>query len=204
MYVVLRQNVITCRHHSTALYREGNLHLFYLFYSHRTSKAFHWGKEHLISFDLLSKLIHMPQGCNCFRSSLPRRKDGILLVASYLLDVKKQSLDDYLADFLIPKMPPDEIGIFLFACMMHRHVTVWFNDLWWTTHTDGDSTNVDCILIYHGKCIYVPTVPMSPDEYCHQLLVLWEFSTSQKELLLVSSRSISSLISGVTAVNHGC
>ena len=27
--------------------------------------------------------------------------------------------------------------------------------------------------------------------------ILWEFSTSQKELLLVSSRSISSLISGV-------
>ena len=27
-------------------------------------------------------------------------------------------------------------------------------------------------------------------------LVLWEFNTSQKELLLVSSRSISSLISG--------
>ena len=62
-------------------------------------------------------------------------------------------------------MPLDEIGIFLFARMMHRHVTVCFNDLWWSTHSDDNSTNVDCILVYHGKCIYVPTVVMSVEEY---------------------------------------
>ena len=100
-----------------------------------------------------------------FPEFVAKKKKWILLVASYLLDVKKWSLNDYLADFLILEMPLDEIGIFLFARMMHRHVTVCFNDLWWTTQIDRDSTNVDCILIYCGKCIYVPTVPMSPDEY---------------------------------------
>ena len=62
-------------------------------------------------------------------------------------------------------MPLNEIGIVLFARMMHRHITICFNDLWWTTRADDDSTNVDCILVYHGKCIYVTTVPMSHEEY---------------------------------------
>ena len=107
-----------------------------------------------------------------FPEFIAKKKKWILLVASYLLDVKKRSLDDYLADFLILEMPLDEIGIFLFARMMHRHVTVCFNDLWWSTRSDGDSSNVDCILIYRGKCIYVPTVPMSPEEYVSNKLYL--------------------------------
>ena len=100
-----------------------------------------------------------------FPEFIEKKKRWILLVSSNLLDIKKRSLEDYLADFMLPEMPLDEISIVLFACMMHRHVTICFNDLWWTTHADDDCHNVDCTLVYCGKCIYVPTVAMSTEEY---------------------------------------
>ena len=100
-----------------------------------------------------------------FPEFIKKKTNWILLIASNLLDIKKRSLDDYLADCLHPEMPLDEIGIMMFARMMHKHVTVCFNDLLWMTRRDDDSTNVDCVLVYHGKCIYVPTVPLSSEEY---------------------------------------
>ena len=45
------------------------------------------------------------------------------------------------------------------------------------------------LFLYNVVCFTIPNVTNS-------YLVLWEFNTSQKELPLVSSRNISSLISG--------
>ena len=50
----------------------------------------------------------------------------------------------------------------------------------------------------HIKCVKNEIIYYVSNSY----LVLWEFSTSQKEFLLVSSRNISSLISGSNTVIH--
>ena len=62
-------------------------------------------------------------------------------------------------------MPLDEIGILMFSWMIHKHCVVFFNDLWWTTHRDNDVSKVDCWLIYHGKCQYTDTIPLTKEEF---------------------------------------
>ena len=68
-------------------------------------------------------------------------------------------------EFLRPDMPFDEIGILLFAHMMHKHVVVFFNEIWWTTRSDNNYSKADCYLIYQGKCKYCDTIPFTDDEW---------------------------------------
>ena len=80
-----------------------------------------------------------------FPEFIVKKCDWIEKVSAPLLGVKKRSIDDYLAEFLNPNMPLDEIGILLFSRMMHKHVVVFFNDLYWTTRSDNDITNMTVI-----------------------------------------------------------
>ena len=86
-----------------------------------------------------------------FPEFIVKKRDWIEKVASPLLSIKKRNIDDYLAEFLQPNMPLDEIGILLFSKMMHKHVVVFFNDLYWTTRSDNDITKCDCYLSLPGK-----------------------------------------------------
>ena len=83
-----------------------------------------------------------------FPEFIVKKHDWIEKVSAPLLGVKKQSIDDYLAEFLNPNMPLD--GILLFSRMKHKHVVVFFNDLYWTTRSDNDITKCDCYLSYWG------------------------------------------------------
>ena len=49
--------------------------------------------------------------------------------------------------------------------MMHKHVLIFFNDVYWCTRKDNDWTKVDCILVYRGKCRYIDTVELTDVEY---------------------------------------
>ena len=100
-----------------------------------------------------------------FPEFIVKKRDWIEKVSAPLLGVKKRSIDDYLAEFLNPNMPLDEIGILLFSRMMHKHVVVFFNDLYWTTRSDNDITKCDCYLSYRGKCKYVNTVQLTKEEW---------------------------------------
>ena len=100
-----------------------------------------------------------------FPEFIKKKRDWIEKVSAPLLGLKKRSLDDYLAEFLQPNMPLDEIGILLFSRMMHKHVVVFFNDLYWTTRADNDIHKCHCCLSYRGKCKYVDTVELTKDEW---------------------------------------
>ena len=105
---------------------------------------------------------------------MSKKRDWIEKVSGYLLGIKKRSLDDYLGEFLRPDMPFDEIGILLFARMMHKHVVVFFNEIWWSTCSDNDYSKVDCYLIYQGKCKFCDTIPLTSEEWDSRK----EYSTS--------------------------
>ena len=96
---------------------------------------------------------------------IAKKRNWIEKVSSYLLGIKKCSLDDYLAEFLHPNMPLDEIGIVLFSRMMHKHVIVFFNDLYWPTRADNDIKKCHCYLSYWGKCNYLNTVQLTKEEW---------------------------------------
>ena len=53
----------------------------------------------------------------------------------------------------------------MFARMMHKHILVFFNDVFWCTRRDNDFSKCDAILVYRGKCSYLNTVPLSDKEY---------------------------------------
>ena len=113
-----------------------------------------------------------------FPTFVKKKIDWIRSVSSYLLGLKKRELDDYLAEFLKPDIPLDEIGILLFARMMHKHVCVYFNDIYWTTRVDHDTTKCDAFLIYRGKCSFVDTVPLRKDEWKARKDYLKEFEAA--------------------------
>ena len=50
-----------------------------------------------------------------FLEFIKKKRDWIEKVLAPLLGFKKRNLDDYLAEFLNPNMPLDEIGILLFS-----------------------------------------------------------------------------------------
>ena len=97
-----------------------------------------------------------------FPDFIVKKRDWI---SAPLLGIKKCSIDDYLAEFLSPNMPLDEIGNLLFSRMMHKHVVVFFNDLYWMTRADNDITKCHCYLSYRGKCKYINTVPLTKEEW---------------------------------------
>ena len=99
-----------------------------------------------------------------FPDFIKNKRDWIEQVSSHLLNIKKCKLDDYLEDFLWPDMPLDEIGILLFARMMHKHVVVFFYEIWWTTCSDC-AYKADCYLIYCGKCQFSNTIPLTDAEW---------------------------------------
>ena len=49
--------------------------------------------------------------------------------------------------------------------MMHKHVVVFFNDLYWTTRADNYIEKCDCYLSYRGKCNYLNTVQLTKEEW---------------------------------------
>ena len=100
-----------------------------------------------------------------FPKFVAEKRSWIEDISRNLLGIKKHELDDYLSDFLRPDMPLDKIGILMFSRMMHKHCVVFFNDLWWTTRKDNHLSKVDCWLIYHGKCQYTDTIPLTKEEW---------------------------------------
>ena len=114
--------------------------------------------------DAFSIDVYQPR-LQLFPEFIVKKRDWIEKVSAPLLGVKKRNIDDYLAEFLNPNMPLDEIGILLFSRMMHKHVVVFFNDLYWTTRSDNDITKCDCYLSYRGKCRYVNTVQLTKEEW---------------------------------------
>ena len=83
-----------------------------------------------------------------FPNFVSRKREWVEQISSHLLGLKKQQLEDYLAEFLKPDIPFDEVGILMFARMMHKHVAVYFNDLYWTTRVDHDCAKCEAHLIY--------------------------------------------------------
>ena len=75
---------------------------------------------------------------NMFPNFVSRKREWVEQISSHLHGLKKWQLEDYLAEFLKPDIPFDEVGILMFARMMHKHVAVYFNDLYWTKKVDHD------------------------------------------------------------------
>ena len=70
-----------------------------------------------------------------------------------------------MAEFLKPDIPFDEVDILMFARMMHKHVAVYFNDLYWTTRVDHDCAKCEAHFIYRGKSCYENTIPLTTEEW---------------------------------------
>ena len=100
-----------------------------------------------------------------FPNFVNKKIDWIEQISEHLLGLKKRKLEDYLAEFLKPDIPLDEVGILMFSRMMHKHVAVYFNDLYWTTRKDNDCEKCDAHLIYRGKSFYENTIPLTKDEW---------------------------------------
>ena len=100
-----------------------------------------------------------------FPSFIQRKRDWIEQISSHLLGLEKRQLEDYLAKFLKPDVPLDKVGILMFARMMHKHVSVYFNDLYWTTRVDYECAKCDAHLIYRGKSSYENTIPLTTEEW---------------------------------------
>ena len=53
----------------------------------------------------------------------------------------------------------------MFAKMMHKHVAVYFNDVYWTTRLDHECDKCDAHLINRGKSCYENTIPSTSEEW---------------------------------------
>ena len=132
-----------------------------------------------------------------FPDFIKKKRDWIQDVSSYLLNIKKRALDDYLEDFLRPDMPLDEIGILLFARMMHKHVVVFFNEIWWTTRSDCEY-KADCYLIYRGKCQFSNTIPLTAAEWDARKDYLTSFGKHYFDILKEQEEDDNSILQSTT------
>ena len=116
-----------------------------------------------------------------FPNFVNKKRDWIKQISAHLLGLKKRQLEDYLAEFLKPEIPLDEVGILMFAWMMHKHVAVYFNDLYWTTQKDNNCEKCDAHLIYRGKSCYENTIPLTKDEWEKRKDYLTQFNDNFEE-----------------------
>ena len=124
--------------------------------------------------DVYEARLHM------FPNFVSRKREWVEQISSHLLGLKKRQLEDYLAEFLKPDIPLDEVGILMFARMMHKHVAVYFNDLYWTTRVDYDCAQCEAHLMFQGKLCYENTIPLTSEEWEKQKDYLIAFNDNFK------------------------
>ena len=92
----------------------------------------------------------------------------LLQIASDILSIKKQAIDDYINSILSDSQPLDQIGICCFTRMYHLHIGIIMDTMFWTTHQDHDINKCDKILGFKGGLRFVSmkwkTTPDSPEK----------------------------------------
>ena len=68
----------------------------------------------------------------------------------------------------------------MFARMVHKHVAVYFNDLYWTTRVDHDCAKCEAHFIYRGKSCYENTIPLTSEEWAKRKDYLTAFNNNFK------------------------
>ena len=74
----------------------------------------------------------------------------LLQIASDILSLNNQPIDDYINYILSESQPLDEIGICCFAKMYRLHIAIIMDTMFWTTCQDHDINKCDKILGFKG------------------------------------------------------
>ena len=72
-------------------------------------------------------------------------------VSAFVLGKKKSKWEHYKAEWLADAFPLDKIGITFFARCFRRHICVFVNSHYWTTHVSNDIEQCSIFLAYRGR-----------------------------------------------------
>ena len=86
-------------------------------------------------------------------------------VSAFVLKKKKCQWADYKAEWLADAFPLDEIGITFFARCFRRHVCVFVNSHFWTTHVADDIGQCSIFLAYCGNMDFDDIQPMTEAQF---------------------------------------
>ena len=70
---------------------------------------------------------------------------------------KGLDLNEYLENLISPKVPMDELGLLIMACMYHSHIAVIMFDWTWTSGFDLKGTQCHFVLAYCGGLHFLAT-----------------------------------------------
>ena len=86
-------------------------------------------------------------------------------VAQFVLEKRKRSWRSFKQEWLADAFPLCEIGITFFARCFKRHICVFVNSHYWTTHRADDLQQCSIFLAYHGGLVFEDTQPMTEEQY---------------------------------------
>ena len=78
-------------------------------------------------------------------------KAGASKCRQFVPGKKKRKWEHYKAEWLADAFPLDEIGLTFFARCFRRHICVFVNSHYWTTHGSNDIEQCSIFLAYRGN-----------------------------------------------------
>ena len=91
-------------------------------------------------------------------------KQWIASVGKLFIMKKGLDLSEYLDNLLLPKVPLDELGLLIMACMYHSHIAVIMFDWTWTSEFDLKPTQCHFVLAYCGSLHFLATCDRLPSD----------------------------------------
>ena len=90
-------------------------------------------------------------------------KDWCRKAASYVVTKKGWKYETYIKKFFVCALEP--VGIHIWARCFRRHVAMFVNTYFWTTHKENDLEKCEIFLVYRGYNMFEDTRIMKADEY---------------------------------------
>ena len=94
-----------------------------------------------------------------------QHKDWVQKVTAQLLERKNRKFEDFLIYWLHGSFPLDEAGILVLARAYKIHVTVFFNDHYWTTNKSSNLNECTVFLIYRGNLVFMDSQRLLTKEF---------------------------------------
>ena len=109
-------------------------------------------------------------------------------ISRFFLKYKKRKYKHYIQEWLFEAYPLDELGITIWARCYRKHVCIFVNSEFFTTHWNDDITKCGIHLVYRGDKVFEQTRLMTSAEYVAASSAIAQVQAKYDQLSLIAQK----------------
>ena len=109
-------------------------------------------------------------------------------ISRFFLKYKNRKYKHYIQEWLFEAYPLDELGITIWARCYRKHVCIFVNSEFYTTHQNDDITKCGIHLVYRGDKVFEQTRLMTAVEYVAASSAIAQVQAKYDQLSLIAQK----------------